>query len=288
MEAIPIPGFCEPFSSISHLFATLLAIVGGYFLLNKGNGNRTRIFSLSVFTFALVFQFSMSGVYHLLDHETTGRAVLQRIDHSAIWFLIAGTFTPIHSLLFRGAWRWGFLSIIWTISITGLVLEVIFFHSIPSWMSLIFYLSLGWFGAFTGMKYIKDYGFEEAKPLIKGGVAYSIGGILEYTQWPIIWPGVIGPHEVFHVFVVLGAFFHWKLIYNRAGYPVITELIINVIEKTGKGFFAYVKGEKMKVQASTLDELKSKLSKEIEAHFPVHVRPSHATLRLKKQDEINL
>ena len=108
MEIIPLPGFSEPFSSWTHLLAAGTALLGGYVLFTRGRGNALRIFSLLVFSFSLIFLFSMSGVYHLLEPGRAPREVFMHLDHSAIFVLIAGTFTPIHIILFRGPLRWGY------------------------------------------------------------------------------------------------------------------------------------------------------------------------------------
>jgi len=152
MEIIPLPGFSEPFSSWTHLLAAGLAVFGSYVLCYRGRGNFLRLFSLVVFSISLIFLFSMSGVYHLLEPGGAPREVFKHLDHSAIWVLIAGTFTPIHTILFRGTWRWGILSLVWTIAITGLVLKIVFFTDIPEWLGLIFYLSMGWLGMVSGFK----------------------------------------------------------------------------------------------------------------------------------------
>lgn len=285
---VAITGFTEPFSSLSHLLAAGAAAVGLYHLYQRGSGNNTRFFSLCVFSLSMIFLFSMSGVYHLLSYGTTARSVFQRLDHAAIWVLIAGTFTPIHTLLFRGLWRWGFLAGIWTVAITGLVLEVVFFQSISEWLSLSFYLGLGWMGILSGWKYSRDTTVSGARKLIYGGITYSTGAILEYLRWPILWPGIIGPHELFHVFVVGGAFFHWSFIFERAGHPVITRLAVDVIIRPGSKVYAKTRGEKIVVTGETLEEVKHKLHHEIEAHFPPHVRPRHAVMRLETQNIIHL
>ena len=93
-----------------------------------------RLAALSLYSFALIFLFSMSGVYHLLAQAGDARAVLQRLDHAAIWVLIAGTFTPIHVILFRGPWRWLILTTVWVIGLLGLIFEAIFFTSFPQWL----------------------------------------------------------------------------------------------------------------------------------------------------------
>ena len=105
MQSIPFIGFSDPISSWSHLLAAPVAFLGGYFLFKRGRGNKVRLFALGLYTFSLIFLFSMSGVYHLLDRGGAARSVLQRLDYAGIWILIAGTFTPIHTILFRKAWR---------------------------------------------------------------------------------------------------------------------------------------------------------------------------------------
>jgi len=107
--------------------------------------------SLSVFALSSVLLLSLSGVYHLLAPGTAGRQVLQRLDHAAIFVLIAGSFTPVHAILFRGAWRWAMLAGIWAAAITGLVLKTVFFATLPEWLGLLMYLGLGWMGVISAL-----------------------------------------------------------------------------------------------------------------------------------------
>ena len=148
--------------------------------------------------------------------EGPSRIVLQRLDHSAIIILIVGTMTPIHQILFRGIMRWGWLILIWLIAITFLILKNIFFSSFPEWLGLILFLSLGWGGVVTVgiLWYQRDISF--IKPLLYGGITYTAGAILEFFQQPVLIGGVIGPHELFHIAVLIGLSFHWYFIYNIA------------------------------------------------------------------------
>jgi len=281
-------GLREPFGSGSHLLAAVIAIIGWVLLLRRGHGNKVRLFSLSVFSFSMFFLFLMSGLYHIFDEGQLARAVFRRLDHAGIWVLITGTFTPIHTLLFRGVWRWGFLASIWTVAVTGLVLEVVFFEDFPEWLSLTCYLTLGWMGILTGWQYAKHYGLHGAKLLVYGGLSYSIGGILEFLRWPILVPDIIGPHELFHVFVMGGSFFHWYFIYERAGYPIINKIIVEVIERPGPIFYAKIEGERHQISAPTLAELKSNLKKLVDEWFPLPVRPKEIILRMHKEEVIAL
>ena len=212
MTAYSIPGFADPFSSILHLLAAVVFSVLAFFLVARGRGSAGRMFSLAVFAFSAVFLLSMSGVYHLLALGGTGRMVLQRLDHAGIFLLIAGSFTPLHGIMFKGFKRWGILALIWTLAITGLTLKVIFFDSIPEWVSLSVYLGLGWLGLLSGYWLGRRFGFAFVKPLLYSGLAYSFGGITEYFRWPVLIPGVIGPHELFHIAVIAGIGYHWHFI----------------------------------------------------------------------------
>jgi channel protein (hemolysin III family) len=169
-----------------------------------------------VFAFSCVVLLSLSGVYHLLSPGTAGRDVLQRLDHAAIFVLIAGTFTPVHGILFKGIGRWGMIVLIWTAAITGVTLKTIFFKGVSEWLGLTFYLGLGWIGALSGVVLYRRYGFAFLKPLLWGALAYTVGAVLEFVRQPILIPGVIGPHELFHAAVLTGAACHWKFVYRFA------------------------------------------------------------------------
>lgn len=214
MHPIPIPGFSDPFSAITHLMAALGFFIFGFRLLLQARGSAVRMITVGVYVFSVVFLLSMSGVYHLLDHDGAGRAVLQRLDHAGIFVLIAGTFTPVHAILFRGFWSWGFLFLIWLLAITGLTLTTIFFNDMAEWLGLMFYLGLGWLGIISGYLTHRLHGFEVVKPLIYGALAYTIGAIMEFMRWPVIIDGVIGPHELFHIAVIAGVAWHWLFIRN--------------------------------------------------------------------------
>lgn len=214
MNTASIPGFSDPFSSISHLMGALVFLVYGIKLISLAGGHRGWVVAVSVFVFSVVFLLSMSGVFHLLEHQGIGRAVLQRLDHVGIFALIAGTFTPVHSILFKGFWRWGFLFLIWTLAITGITLKSIFFNELVEWLGLVFYLGLGWLGILSAYLTHRLYGFTIIKPLIYGALAYTAGASLEFLQLPVVIPGVVGPHELFHIAVLAGIAWHWQFVRN--------------------------------------------------------------------------
>ena len=168
-----IAGFSDPVSSLSHLAGAMVFALLSIILLQRGRGDFGRMASLSVFAFSSVLLLSLSGVYHLLSPGTAGREVLQRLDHAAIFVLIAGSFTPVHAILFRGAWRWGMLAGIWAAAITGLVLKTVFFATLPEWFGLLMYLGLGWMGVISALALGRRHGWRSVQLLVWGALAYT-------------------------------------------------------------------------------------------------------------------
>lgn len=216
MKIYAISGFSDPVSSMTHLFSAPVFLVIGIKMLWKYRGIRSRSVSLLLFVLSVVFLLAMSGVFHLLTPNTDGRYVLQMLDHAAIFTLIASTFTPIHLLHFTGFMRWGILLIIWATAITGITLKSVYFEDFPELLSLTIYLCMGWLGAITGHQLYKRLGLKTIAPLIYGAMAYTLGATLEFVRYPIIITGVIGPHELFHVLVLIGISFHWQFIDRMA------------------------------------------------------------------------
>lgn len=228
LSITPIYGFSDPFSSITHLVAAGVFLLLGFRLVYRERDNLTKVVSLGVFTFSSVFLLSMSGVFHLLEPMSTARHVLQRLDHAGIFFLIAGTFTAVHSLLFRGIWRWGMLLMIWAIAITSITLKTIYFHDLSEWLGLSLYLGMGWLGAITGVLLFRRFGFVFIKPLVYGALAYTAGAVMEFIRMPVLIPGVIGPHELFHIAVLIGLGYHFSFVSSFSHFPIPVNKTISV------------------------------------------------------------
>jgi channel protein (hemolysin III family) len=217
-----IPGFSEPFSSLSHLLmAGLFLVLGGAFVI-RNRGEPACTLSVSIFVFGVVFLLSVSGVYHLLAPGSVARAVLQRLDHAAIFVLIAASFTPIHVIVFRGISRWGILLLVWAGAVAGITLKTIYFEEVPEGLGTLLYLGLGWVGALSGYLLYRRFGFAYMVPVLVGGLAYSVGALLEYARYPVLVAGIVGPHEIFHILVLVGIFAHWvfiRRVAQRLGVP---------------------------------------------------------------------
>lgn len=211
-----LPGFHDPVSCMSHLLGALAFALLGRALLRRGRGDPARVAFLGVYVFGCVFLMAMSTVYHMLPRGTGGRTVLERLDHSAIFFMIAGTFTPAHGILFRGAWRWAPLLLIWAAAITGITLKAIFLRDIPELVGLTFFISLGWVGTVSAAVLWRRFGLRFLAPLLLGALAYTAGAVMEFLGWFVVVPGVVGPHELFHLMVLVGAGCHFYWVWGFA------------------------------------------------------------------------
>jgi channel protein (hemolysin III family) len=205
-----IPGFADPVSSISHLLGAVGFALAAVPLLRSALGHRGRMIALGIYAASVVLLFAMSGVYHLLQHDTGGRTVLQRLDHASIFVLIAGTFTAVHGILFRGPLRWGVIAFVWVVTATAIPLKTVFFDEMPEWLGLSLYVSYPWIGLISGYLLWRRRGVHFVAPLVLGGVAYTAGAVLEFQRWPNPWPGVVHAHELFHFAVLAGAVLHWR------------------------------------------------------------------------------
>lgn len=214
-------GFADPFSSLSHLLGAVLFAVFSVFLMRRGRGEPLRVISLAMFSAGTVLLLFISGLTHWIDPNGMGHLILQRFDHAAIFILIASSFTPIHIILFRGRQRWVVITVVWTIAFLGILLKSIYFESIPPRLGTAIYIAMGWIGLFSWIAVARQYGFEFAQPIMWGGVAYTVGGLLDSLHWPILMSGVIQWHEVFHIAVLIGLGCHWAFVYSIANRPFL-------------------------------------------------------------------
>ena len=143
---------------------------------------------------------------------------MQQIDHTAIFVLIAATFVPVHAILFKGWRRWLILLILFSLATIGITLNLLYSNELPEILTLTFYIAMGWVGAYSGYALYHRYGWGFIRPLVWGGIAYTLGGITEFLRQPVLLEGVVGPHELFHLAVLAGVGFHTRFIFSFAGW----------------------------------------------------------------------
>lgn len=203
---------CQPVSAFSHLIAAGAALALAVPLVRLGRGCSTRVAALSVYVTCVVTALAVSGLYHSCERGGDAREIMQKLDHYAIWLLIAGTFTAMHVVGTRGRSGNGILFIIWGYAFTGITLQILWFPIFSSKAGLAMYLGLGWLGVAPMMRIARQLGRAAMLPILYAGVAFSGGALLERTGWPVIINGWVGAHEVFHFAVVLGCGILWWFI----------------------------------------------------------------------------
>ena len=194
----------------SHLLAGGVAIVGLIGLLILADSVEAAIAG-AIFATSLTALYLTSGTYHAINWGRRMRGVLQRLDHSMIFVLIAGTYTPFCLLVANGVWGVTVLIVIWAIAIAGIILKTLW-PGAPRWLSVGLYVTAGWLGVVAGLPMSDWFALVPLVLLVLGGILYTIGGVIYGLRRPDPFPSVFGYHEVFHVLVIAGSVLHYTLI----------------------------------------------------------------------------
>jgi channel protein (hemolysin III family) len=201
---------------LTHLGGAVVFAAFAIDLLRRGGGDRLRAGALVAYVVGVVGTLLASGVLHVVDPTTELRGTLARVDHAAIFALIAGTYTPVHVIQFEGGLRWGVLGVVWAAALSGMVLKVLFFTQIPEWMGLSLYLGLGWAGLISAVALYRLFGLRPLIPLVVGALFYTTGACFDFLDVPVLISGVVASHETFHLFVLVGIASHWLYIHRIA------------------------------------------------------------------------
>jgi len=199
----------EPVNTVTHLIGALLSIVAMVFMIIKGvgNGSVMQTTSAVVFGISLIALYTASTVYHWVPSSEKLRGILRRIDHSMIYILIAGTYTPVCLLALKGTLGWTLFGVIWSLALMGIIMKLVWF-SAPRWLYTSFYLILGWMAIFFIVPLYKALPIQGFVWLLIGGLMYSVGAVIYGTKSKRIQLSVFGFHEIFHVFILAGSFAH--------------------------------------------------------------------------------
>jgi hemolysin III len=200
----------EPVNGLTHYFAALAAVIGLIVLLVLSRGDFLRQETLLVYGASLVLMLMASASYHLIEGSPQRIQFLRKIDHSSIFILIAGTYTPICVNLMSGFWQWGMLLIIWAFALIGTLSKILLINT-PRWFTAAVYLVMGWLGVLAANELLVALPPGALVLLVLGGLAFTFGAIVYITKTMNFVPGVFGFHEVWHIFVIVGCLFHFVL-----------------------------------------------------------------------------
>ena len=189
----------DPVSSASHLLTAGWAVFATLIMVRLTTRRPGRMIPVIIYGASMVLLFLASGTFHGLYYESPEeRRFYQKLDQTAVYLLIAGTYTPVLSVLLQGAWRRWFLCMVWLLAGAGISCMWLL-PKAPHAAIVGFYLGLGWIGILPVPLYFRAIGWRAMNWVWAGALLYSFGAICELTQWPIIVPGWIGFHEVLHL-----------------------------------------------------------------------------------------
>lgn len=200
----------EPINAITHLVGALLATIGLVVLLVitiKTNSTPKSIIAIIIFGISMILLYSASGIYHMVIGSDKLINHLKKLDHSMIFILIAGSYTPFCLLGLDGGWKWTFITLIWSFAIVGVMLTI-FYINMPRFIKTTIYIFMGWLAIIAIYPLYLSLTFLGVLWLIIGGVSYTIGGVIYVLKKPNFSP-MFGSHELFHIFVILGSSFHY-------------------------------------------------------------------------------
>lgn len=186
-----------------HVGAFVVAVPASIALVAAADGSRAKVAS-AVYGLTLVAMFGASGAYHRLHRGLESRMWLRRADHTAIYLLIAGTYTPVALVGIGGSGGWFLVAAVWLAAAVGALLKLVWFDRtrVAGW---VLYLSLGWLAVGAAPALVEHLSDGEVALIVAGGLAYTVGAVVLGTRRPNPNPLVFGYHEVWHTLVIVAA-----------------------------------------------------------------------------------
>ena len=205
----------RPWSAITHGVGAVLGILATAVLVAgaAGLGDVWKAASFAIYGLSMTALYSASTLYHCVNTSVRGRLALRKLDHASIYFLIAGSYTPVCLTALRGPWGWSLFGVIWGLALAGLFLTLTWINC-PRALTSTVYITMGWLAIIAIYPIWLVLGFRGVFWLLAGGVLYTVGGVLYALKWPGRDNPRFGCHEVFHVFILLGSIAHFVMMYT--------------------------------------------------------------------------
>ncbi len=196
---------------VSHKWAFFASLVLGAALIFLAKTPKATL-AVAIYALSLSALFGTSALYHGVDWKRPDvRMWMRRLDHSMIFFLIAGTYTPFALLVLHGALATAILLVVWIGAIAGAIVETVWIEH-PKWASALIYVSLGWVAVAAFPALWSALGVAGSLLVVAGGLLYTAGAVIYATQRPNPSPAIFGYHEVFHLFVIAAAVAHFSAV----------------------------------------------------------------------------
>lgn len=195
-----------------HAAGLVAAVPAGIVLVASARSAPARA-GAAIFAISLIALYSASTAYHRLGRGERSQRILRRLDHSSIYLLIAGSYTPLCLVALPRAWGIFLLVLVWAAAITGVVLKLVRFDSCHR-VGGILYIAMGWAAVLATPALVRSLDGSTLALLAGGGVLYTVGAIVLATRFPNPFPRVFGYHEVWHLMVVVAGVLHYAAIHD--------------------------------------------------------------------------
>ncbi len=209
--------FREPVNAWSHLLGLVLAMIGTALLLHLAR-SPAQTLAFAVYGGSLILLYAASTLYHALCLPRHRLRKLRTLDHIAIYFLIAGTYTPVALLTLHGPSGWALLAAAWAIALAGIPFKLWWLDA-PIWLSTATYLGMGYMALLAAAPLARTVSAGGLAWLVAGGLAYTVGAVIFARGRPDPFPGRFGHHEIWHLLVLAGSGCHFAfmLLHVAAG-----------------------------------------------------------------------
>jgi hemolysin III len=198
----------NPIRGFLHGSAAVAALIGTIYLAYETWANTAALIGSVVFGLALLVMYTVSSLYHSVPWRAEWKRRLQRIDHSMIYLVVAGTFTPIAIAGLEGTAMWWCLGLVWSIAIVGIALKLVL-PTVSTGLSVTLQLVMGWTVILWIPQIWSSLGAGAILFIAVGGLFYTLGSVIFMTKRPRLFPRMFSYHELFHLFVVVASVFHF-------------------------------------------------------------------------------
>lgn len=206
----------EPINGFTHLGGAILSFAGLLALVIKTtliSASAVDLTAVIIFGISMILLYTASATYHLVVASDKVITFLRKLDHSMIFVLIAGSYTPFCLIALKEDKGWILFTVIATIAVCGVLFKMIWFNC-PRWISTCIYIGMGWISVFMIKPLYSSMPFGGVYLLLLGGIFYTIGAVIYALKPSSLKFKNLGFHEIFHIFILLGSLCHFISVFE--------------------------------------------------------------------------
>ncbi|KAF0825256.1 PAQR family membrane homeostasis protein TrhA [Cytobacillus firmus] len=205
----------EPINGLTHLAGAILSFAGLLAMVIKASlttSSPIAITAVAIFGISLMLLYSASATYHMVIAKDKVIAFLRKLDHSMIYVLIAGSYTPFCLITLNGVTGWVLFGIVTAVALSGILFKMIWFNC-PRWLSTALYIAMGWIIVFAFSPLSESLSSAGVLLLLLGGILYTVGGVIYAVKPKFLEFNHMGFHEIFHIFIMMGSMAHFLCVF---------------------------------------------------------------------------